>query len=209
MLKLAGNVERVLRAALGLVLLSMIFFLEGEGRWFGLVGLFPLITAIAGTCPAGLLFGNASCSLDIPERTDMKQVNEKLWISGQPGNADLQAVRARGVTMIINNRPDGEDFGQPPVSQQRAIASSLGMSYAHLPVHPGGFDRATVRAFQEALANAPGPVLAHCRSGMRSAMLWAIGEVMDGRMQPRELDAVGRRIGIDLSGARNWLLVNA
>ena len=44
---------------------------------------------------------------------------------------------------------------------------------------------------------------------MRSAMLWAVGEVMEGRMQPRELDVVSRRIGIDLSGARNWLMAHA
>lgn len=139
----------------------------------------------------------------------MRQVTEKFWIAGQPGNADLEKARAMGIALIVNNRPDGEDFGQPTAAAQKEVAARLGMSYAHIPVSPGGIDRAQVKAFQEALASAPGPVLAHCRSGMRSAMLWAIGEVMDGRLQPRELDAVSRRIGIDLSGARNWLMVNA
>lgn len=139
----------------------------------------------------------------------MRQVNEKFWISAQPGDADLQKARGMGIAMIVNNRPDGEDFGQPTAAAQKEVAARMGMTYAHIPVSPAGIDRVQVKAFQEALANAPGPVLAHCRSGMRSAMLWAIGEVMDGRMQARELDAVSRRIGIDLSGARNWLSVNA
>ena len=139
----------------------------------------------------------------------MRQVTEKLWISAQPGNADLEKARAMGIAMIINNRPDGEDFGQPPAAAQKEVAAGMGMSYAHIPVSPGGIDRVQVKAFQEALASTPGPVLAHCRSGMRSALLWAIGEVMDGRLQPRELDVISQRIGIDLSGARNWLMVNA
>lgn len=139
----------------------------------------------------------------------MRQVTDKLWISAQPGTADLEKARAMGIAMIVNNRPDGEDFGQPTAAAQKEIAGRMGMSYAHIPVSPGGISRAQVRAFQEALASAPGPVLAHCRSGMRSAMLWAVGEVMEGRMQPRELDVISRRIGIDLSGARNWLMANA
>ncbi len=139
----------------------------------------------------------------------MRQVTDKLWISAQPTSGDLEKARAMGIAMIVNNRPDGEDFGQPTAAAQKEVAARMGMSYAHIPVTPGGIDRVQVRAFQEALANAPGPVLAHCRSGMRSAMLWAVGEVMEGRMQPRELDVVSRRIGIDLSGARNWLMAHA
>lgn len=57
MTKNIGNVDRVLRIALGLALLSLLFVLEGGERWLGLIGLVPLLTGIAGSCPAYRLFG--------------------------------------------------------------------------------------------------------------------------------------------------------
>ena len=61
--KIVETLDRFLRAGLGLAALSMIFLLDGEGRWFGLIGLFPLYTAVSGTCPACSLTGKG-CSLD-------------------------------------------------------------------------------------------------------------------------------------------------
>ena len=139
----------------------------------------------------------------------VRPLTDGLSVAPQITLDDVAAAASQGFRSLMSNRPDGEDFGQPTAAAQKEIAGRMGMSYAHIPVSPGGISRAQVRAFQEALASAPGPVLAHCRSGMRSAMLWAVGEVMEGRMQPRELDVISRRIGIDLSGARNWLMANA
>ena len=46
-----GTADRVIRIAVGLVLLSLVFFLEGSARWWGLMGLWPLATALASRCP--------------------------------------------------------------------------------------------------------------------------------------------------------------
>ena len=43
----------------------------------------------------------------------MRQLDEKTLVSGQIQPADVPAIKAQGVTMIVNNRPDGEDAGQP------------------------------------------------------------------------------------------------
>jgi len=43
-----GRAERMVRIAL---VLSCVFILPGGARWFGLVGLFPLITGLLGWCP--------------------------------------------------------------------------------------------------------------------------------------------------------------
>lgn len=52
-----GTVDRTIRIVAGLVLLSLVFILEGSARWWGLVGLVPLITGLASRCPLYMPFG--------------------------------------------------------------------------------------------------------------------------------------------------------
>ena len=138
----------------------------------------------------------------------MKQVTEKLWIAPQPKAADFEEMKEKGITRIINNRTDGEDPGQPTAAQSAAAASDLGMDYDHIPIVPEQVTVNKVRAFQKAVSEAEGPVLAHCKTGTRSLTLWSIGEVLEGRMRVIEIDELGNRMGIDLAGARNWLKSN-
>jgi hypothetical protein len=56
-----GTTDRVLRVILGLVLLSLLFVVEGGARWLGLIGLVPLLTGLAGSCPAYRLLGIRTC----------------------------------------------------------------------------------------------------------------------------------------------------
>ncbi len=56
-----GGIDRTARIIAGLILLSLIFILEGNARWWGLVGLVPLLTGTLGWCPAYTLFGFSSC----------------------------------------------------------------------------------------------------------------------------------------------------
>ena len=53
------NVERVVRVVLGLALLSIVFV--GPQTWWGLIGLVPLATGLAGTCPIYSVFGVSTC----------------------------------------------------------------------------------------------------------------------------------------------------
>jgi hypothetical protein len=52
-----GSVDRVLRIVLGVILLALIFVLEGGTRWIGLLGLVLIGTAFMGFCPAYGLLG--------------------------------------------------------------------------------------------------------------------------------------------------------
>lgn len=58
-----GSVDRVVRVAVGLVLLSLLFVLNGNARWFGLVGVVPLATAAFRVCPLYRLAGLSTCPL--------------------------------------------------------------------------------------------------------------------------------------------------
>lgn len=138
----------------------------------------------------------------------MKQVTDKLYIAPQLTADDIRAAKARFIAAIVNNRPDGEEPGQPRSSENRRVAGTEGLGYTHIPVVPGQVTRDHVADFQAALARAEGPVLAHCKTGARSATLHAIGEVLDGRMSKDEIVPLGQRLGVDLSGAVKWLDAN-
>ncbi len=56
-----GGIDKVLRIVAGLALLSLIFILEGPARWWGLIGIVPLLTGTLGWCPAYMLVGLNTC----------------------------------------------------------------------------------------------------------------------------------------------------
>jgi hypothetical protein len=56
-----GGIDKVLRIVAGLGLLSLLFILEGSAKWFGLIGLVPLGTALVGVCPLYSILGLSTC----------------------------------------------------------------------------------------------------------------------------------------------------
>ena len=42
-----------------------------------------------------------------------RQLDENTLVSGQIRPDDVPALKELGVTLIVNNRPDNEDVGQP------------------------------------------------------------------------------------------------
>jgi len=58
-----GGIDKVIRVVVGLAILSLVFILEGNARWFGLIGLVPLATGLFGFCPAYALFGLSTCPM--------------------------------------------------------------------------------------------------------------------------------------------------
>jgi len=133
------------------------------------------------------------------------KISDKLSVAAQPALEDIPAIAQAGFTMILNNRPDGEDAVQPSSAAEAAAASEAGLRYRDIPVAGPTITEEKVRSFQAALAEADGPVLAHCKSGTRSLTLWVLGEVMDGRMSADQVRSFGAERGIALSGALNWL----
>jgi uncharacterized protein (TIGR01244 family) len=82
--------------------------------------------------------------------------------------------------MLINNRPDGEEPGQPLASDIEAAAEAAGIAYRFDPIQRG-IGPAHVEAMQSAMrAAGDGKLLAFCRSGTRSAMAAALAMREDG-----------------------------
>src|SRR5689334_12739395 len=102
-----------------------------------------------------------------------RQLDDKVLVSPQIAPEQVAEAATLGVTMIVNNRPDGEDPDQPPGSAIAAAAQAAGIAYRHIPV-AGGFSPSQVQEMADALAASEGKVLAFCRSGTRSSYLWAL-----------------------------------
>jgi sulfide:quinone oxidoreductase len=121
-----------------------------------------------------------------------------LSVAGKLDRDDIDALADAGVRTIVNNRPDDEDPGQLPAAEARRLAEAHGIAYHHIPVTAASLSRADVDAFAAVLGSAPQPVVAHCRSGTRSALLWALARVREGA-DPAALIAEAARHGIDIA----------
>lgn len=134
----------------------------------------------------------------------IRPLNDRFAVAPQITPEDLPAIAAEGYVAIINNRPDDEEPGQPGGEAIRAAAEAAGLAYAAVPVTPAGFSHPQLDAMASALTAADGPVLAFCRSGTRSANLWALAAAKTGRA-PHLLVGQAEAAGYDLSGIRPTL----
>ena len=114
---------------------------------------------------------------------------------------DVDEAAAFGIRLIVNNRPDGEEAGQPSSAEIESAARAAGLDYRHIPV-AGGFRAEQVEAMAQALER--GPVLAFCRTGTRSAFLWALARASRGAPAD-ETVAAAAAAGYDLAPIRGLL----
>jgi uncharacterized protein (TIGR01244 family) len=100
----------------------------------------------------------------------IRQLDERASVSGQLAPHEVAGLAEQGVTVLVNNRPDGEEQGQPLAADIEAAAEAAGIVYRYVPILRG-IGPADVEAMQEALRDAEGgKLLAFCRSGTRSAL---------------------------------------
>ena len=125
-------------------------------------------------------------------------LSESVSVSGQISPADLRAIAEAGFKSIVCNRPDGESPGQFSSQDIATAARQAGLTMAYLPVVTGRVSPQDGREFGELLNQLPGPVLAYCRSGMRSATLWALSQA--GSRPWPELVRCAAQAGFNLSG---------
>ena len=129
----------------------------------------------------------------------IRQLDDKVMVSGQVAPHEIAGLAEQhGVTMLVNNRPDGEEAGQPLAGDIEDAAAAAGIAYRFVPILRG-IGPADVEAMQEALREAgDGKVLAFCRSGNRSALTWALAMNEEG-MQRDEIEQRVNDAGFDVS----------
>ena len=134
----------------------------------------------------------------------IRKIDEQISVAPQIAPEDVAAFADAGFKAIVNNRPEGEELGQPTGAAIRAAAEAAGLAYSEIPVTHAGFSATQVEAMAKALEGAGGPVLAYCRSGTRSCNLWALAEASRGG-DPDALSAKAAGAGYDISGIRPLL----
>ncbi|HMS19242.1 TIGR01244 family sulfur transferase [uncultured Sphingorhabdus sp.] len=130
-----------------------------------------------------------------------RKLTDNIYVSPQISLEDVAEAAAMGVKLIINNRPEGESDDQVPGAEIEATARAAGIDYVAIPVTHAGFSEPQVVAMADALEGADRPVLAYCRSGTRSTLLWALSEASRGG-DPDALTNMAAKAGYDVSPVR-------
>ncbi|HXZ49478.1 MAG TPA: TIGR01244 family sulfur transferase [Usitatibacter sp.] len=83
----------------------------------------------------------------------------------------MRGLAASGFRSVVNNRL-AQESGQPPEGELREAATASNLAYVHLPVHPARITIEDVARFAELIEHLPRPIVAFCRSGSRSGLLY-------------------------------------
>ncbi len=105
-------------------------------------------------------------------------LSPQLLTGSQPSVTDLAALKAAGVTTVINLRGTGEDAGY----DEAAEAARLGLHYVTIPV-AGAADVTAANAakLDQALRASTGTALVHCASSNRAGALLALRSAASGQ----------------------------
>ncbi|MFN3724792.1 MAG: TIGR01244 family sulfur transferase [Allosphingosinicella sp.] len=132
----------------------------------------------------------------------MRRLENGMFVDGQISPDDVPGLAAQGIALIVNNRPDGEEPGQPGGAEIEAAAEAAGIAYRFIPISQ--LTPEAIEATREALDEAKGPVLAFCKSGTRSTYVWALARSLGGA-DGDTLVGQATEAGYDLTPIRRFL----
>ena len=98
-------------------------------------------------------------------------LTENYSVTAQIGIDDISEIAAAGFKSIICNRPDQESADQTDFAAIAAAAQAAGLQTAYIPITGMPSPEQTADMAQ-ALTNLPAPVLAYCRTGNRSSIIF-------------------------------------
>lgn len=134
---------------------------------------------------------------------ETKPLTDTLSVAEQIKLRDLKALAQAGFKTVINNRPDNEAPRQPRSATLEKRAAKLGLSYRFIPVTPGAMSEENIADFKAALADAPSPAIAFCRTGTRSTTLWA--HAVASELPADTIVSTAANAGYDLSASKPTL----
>ena len=98
--------------------------------------------------------------------------SEGFAVSPQIQASDIAELKTLGFKTILCNRPDGEAFDQPNAATIEQAAKAAGLVFVYLPLSSTSVSDSDAQKMAAILQESPAPVLAYCRSGTRSSILF-------------------------------------
>lgn len=132
----------------------------------------------------------------------LARITDDYAAMGQLLPEEMREIAALGYKTVVNNRPDGEEWGQPTHEEMRAAAEEAGLVYHFVPMTMQTLSPELVERHRDAMLGSAGPVLAFCRSGNRSTVLWSLVEACHRGRSADDVIAQAAEAGYDISGVR-------
>lgn len=111
----------------------------------------------------------------------IEKIADYLYVSKQLDERIAKRAAQYEIKTVICNRPDGEDPHQPDFETVKTWLTEHGIEHVvYLPTTMDTLNETTMQEFRDTVAQSPAPILAYCRTGTRSAMLWALNQVRRG-----------------------------
>ncbi|NCF73944.1 MAG: TIGR01244 family phosphatase [Gammaproteobacteria bacterium] len=104
----------------------------------------------------------------------MIKLSENYAVAPQVFPDDVTRIAAEGFVVIICNRPDGEEPGQPTAAEVAAACENAGLAFHHIPISGVPVAQELIQEQHRLIETSTGPVLAYCRSGQRSQFIWEV-----------------------------------
>jgi sulfide:quinone oxidoreductase len=106
---------------------------------------------------------------------EIVSLTPEFAIGPQVSTKDFEPLRAAGFASVLNVRPDNEPGTYPGSLNAEQVARANGLAYAHSPTENHAiFEPDILDRFEQALVELPKPIFAHCKTGTRAAILWAL-----------------------------------
>jgi uncharacterized protein (TIGR01244 family) len=128
----------------------------------------------------------------------LRQLTQSILVAPQIDTDTISQAKTLGVTLVVNNRPEGESPDQTPGEEIEAAAHAAGMDYVAIPVSHSGFSPWQLDALDKALEANEGLALCYCRSGTRSTLLWCLARARAGD-SPDQLRDAAAAAGYDVT----------
>ncbi len=138
---------------------------------------------------------------------NIRPLTKDFAASPQIKPGDVKSAVEQGYKTIINNRPDGEAWGQPKNADIEAEANAHGIDYIFLPINLRNLSPAHVEEMARWHERAEKPILAFCNTGTRSTILWALSQA--GKIPADEIIQAAANAGYDVQNLRSHLVIDS
>ena len=129
---------------------------------------------------------------------DIRKITDQVSVAPQLLPEDMAELAKQGYRSVICNRPDGEAADQPNFEEVEKAAKKAGLETRYLPIVSGKVSDEDAEDFGRALIELPGPVMAYCRTGTRSATLWSLSQASE--KEPSAILAATQAARYDMAG---------